>query len=299
MKKKAEALEMAGIQLRESQAKAKGLENRVNQAEERVANTQDPYQYDRPHGKVIRKSGNIVDIDLGSADNVRPGLTFSVFPGDTPRVGFRSRLRPRTSPDGRPVMDGNRQVMDVQPKGTVEVIAVLGANLSQARITANPDPIRDAIMTSDVLYNPAWQKGASDRVALFGVFDTDADGSDDIKRVVADLTKMGIVVDAYYDLETRKWVGQVTEQTKYAVEGYFPVLVGGDPLSAAKSDITQALIDARNHAKEKGVEVVKARTFFPRAGYRIRMDIGSDTINRAYNRYLQTLPAGGSTTPGN
>jgi len=44
---------------------------------------------------------------------------------------------------------------------------------------------------------------------------------------------------------------------------------------------------------------VKARTFFPRAGYKIRMDVSNDTINRAYNRYLQTLPVGGGTTPGN
>ena len=163
-------------------AKAEGSTQRVEKAEDRVANTQDPYQYDRPHGKVTRKSGNIVDIDLGSADNVRPGLTFSVFAGETPRVGFRDRLRPRTGPDGRPVMEGNRPVMDVQPKGTIEVISVLGPNLSQARITSNPDPIRDAILASDVLYNPAWKKGAADHVALFGVFDVDADGTDDVKR---------------------------------------------------------------------------------------------------------------------
>lgn len=299
MKAKAEALESAGIKLRELEAKAGGLQNRVDQAEQKLTNTQDPYQYDRPHGKIIRKSGNVVDIDIGSADNVRPGLTFSVFSGDTPTVGFRDRLRPRVGPGGRPVMQGNRPVMDVHPKGTIEVVNVLGANLSQARITNNPDPIADAIIATDVLYNPAWQKGAADHVALFGVFDMDADGTDDVKRVVGELTKMGIVVDAYFDLETRKWVGQVTERTKYAVEGYFPSLVGGDPLAAAKSDLTQALIDARNHAREKGVEVVKARSFFPRVGYRIKLDIGNDTINRAYNRYLQTLPTGGAPAPGN
>ncbi|HVK12529.1 MAG TPA: hypothetical protein VM597_27515 [Gemmataceae bacterium] len=299
MKTKAEALEMAGIKLREAQAKNDGLTQRVDRVEQKASDTQDPFAHDAPHGKIVGKRSNIVDIDLGSADNVRPGLTFSVQPHDAPTAGLMSRVRPRVGADGRPVMDGNRQVMDVQPKGTIEVIAVLGAHLSQARITSNPDPIRDALLVGDVLYNPAWKKGAADRVALFGVFDVDSDGTDDVKRVVADLTKMGITVDAYFDLETKKWVGQVTEQTTYAVEGYFPVLVGGDPLAAAKSDITQALIDARNNAKEKGVQVVKARTFFPRAGYKIRMDVSNDTINRAYNRYLQTLPVGGGTTPGN
>jgi hypothetical protein len=297
MKAKAEALEMERIKLREIANKAEGLTERVEKAEQKLSNTQDAFQYDRPHGKVIRRSGNVVDIDIGSADNVRPGLTFSVFSGETPTVGFRDRLRPRTDARGQPVMEGNRPVMDIQPKGTIEVVSVLGANLSQARITSNPDPVRDAIMASDVLYNPAWKKGAADHVALYGVFDVDADGSDDIKRVVADLTKMGIVVDAYFDLETRKWVGQVTQQTTYAIEGYYPVLVGGDPLANAKSDITQALDRARDTAKQKGVQVVKARAFFPRAGYRIRLDITNDTINRAYNRYLQSQPTG-SDTPG-
>ncbi|HET6575545.1 MAG TPA: hypothetical protein VFG68_18220 [Fimbriiglobus sp.] len=299
MKDRAEAMEMAGIKLREMQAKAAGLQVRVDKAEEQATNTQDPYQYDRPHGKITRKSGNIVDIDLGSADNVRQGLTFSVFSGETPTVGFSKRMRPRVGPNGRPVMQGNRPVMDIQPKGTIEVVSVLGPHLSQARITSNPDPLRDALMMTDVLYNPAWQKGAAEHVALFGVFDMDADGTDDVKRVVADLTRMGIVVDAYFDLETRKWVGQLNQRTTYAVEGYFPALVGGDPLATAKSELTQALIDARNHAREKGVEVVKARTFFPRVGYRIELDISNDTINRAYSRYLQSLPAGGTPAPGN
>ena len=78
----------------------------------------------------------------------------------------------------------------------------------------------------------------------------------------------------------------MNEQTTYAVEGYFPVLVGGDPLATAKSDIAQALIDARNNAREKGVQVVKARTFFPGAGYKIRLDIGQ----RHHQPGVQPLP---------
>jgi hypothetical protein len=203
-----------------------------------------------------------------------------------------TRMRPRLGPNGRPVTEGDRPVMDVTPKGTIEVVAVLAPNLSQARITSNPDPIREAILIGDVLYNPAWRKGSAEHVALFGVFDVDADGSDDIKRVVADLTRMGIVVDGYFDLETKKWVGQVTDQTTYAVEGYYPAQFGGDALAAAKSVLDQALRDARNSARDKGIQVVKARNFFPRIGYRFREDITPDTINRAFNRYLQTLPSG-------
>jgi hypothetical protein len=292
MKAKVEALELEGIKLREALRKAEGLQNQLTRIEDRDSLKVDPFQYDRPHGRIIGKRGNIVDINLGSADNVRPGLTFSVQPADTPERGLQARMRPRVGPDGRPVTDNGRQLMDVHAKGTIEVVQVLGPNLSQARITSNPDPIREAILTGDVLYNPAWHKGAADRVALFGVFDVDADGTDDIKRVVQDLTRMGVVVDAYYDLATRKWVGQVTEQTTFAVEGYFPVQIGGDPLAGAKSELHEALLQARNEAKEKGVQVVKARNFFSRIGYNMRLDISNDAINRAYNRYLQTLSTG-------
>jgi hypothetical protein len=297
MKEASEQLELSKIKLDEALRKSQGLANQVKAAEEREEVTVDPFRYDKPHGKIISKQGNIVNIDLGSADNVRPGLTFSVQPSDTPERGLQTRMRPRMGPNGKPVMEGTHQVMEVHPKGTIEVVEVLGAHLSQARITSNPDPIREAILTGDVLYNPAWRKGAPDHVALFGVFDVDGDGTDDIKRVVQDLTRMGVVVDAYFDLETRKWVGQVTEQTNFAVEGYFPMQTGGDPLSVAKSALDQTLRDARNQAKEKGVKVVKARDFFPRIGYRIRLDVSPDTINRAYNRYLQTLTPGSEGTP--
>jgi hypothetical protein len=297
MKDASEQLELSRIKLGESLQKAEGLANQVRKAEEKEESTVDPFRYDKPHGKITGKQGNLVNIDLGSADNVRPGLTFSVQPSDTPDRGLQSRTRPRVGPNGKPVLEGTRQVLEVHPKGTIEVVEVLGAHLSQARITSNPDPIREAVLVGDVLYNPAWKKGAADHVALFGVFDIDGDGTDDMKRVVQDLTRMGVVVDAYFDLETRKWVGQVTEQTTYAVEGAFPMQIGGDALSAAKSVLDQALQNARTQAKDKGVKVVKARDFFPRIGYRIRTDLTPDTINRAYTRYLKTLAPGGEGTP--
>ncbi len=298
MKAKAEALTTEQIKLQDALNKANGLAKQVERLDDRAADRQDPFAYEKPHGKIVGKRGNVVDINLGSADNVRPGLTFSVQPADTPERGLQSRTRPRIGPRGQPIMNGSQPAVDVVPKGTIEVVEVLGPNLSQARITSNPDPIREAILVGDVLYNPAWQKGASDHVALFGVFDVNGDGTDDIKQVVNDLTRMGVVVDAYFDLNTKKWVGQVTEQTTFAVEGAHPVSTAGDALSAAKSALDQALQDAKTDARNKGVAVVKARTFFGRIGYNARFDVSPDVINRAFNRYLQTQPAGAGTEGG-
>ena len=49
--------------------------------------------------------------------------------------------------------------------------------------------------------------------------------------------------------------------------------------------ISQALTEARN----KGVNVVDFRDFFPRMGYKVRTDITEDKINQAAARYLSTI----------
>src|SRR5262249_39041165 len=70
-------------------------------------------------------------INLGSADNVKPQLTFTIH-----GVGL----------DGRPIL---------QAKGTLEVVNVTGPHLSQARITGVKDANRDPILEGDILYNPS------------------------------------------------------------------------------------------------------------------------------------------------
>ncbi len=291
-----ETIQQRDIEVGDLKQRIAGLTVQVKRAEDEKAATEDPFSFDKPHGKIIFKhrGSNLVDINLGSADNVRTGLTFTVQPSDTPTRGLQSRARPRLNESGQQLFENDRPVIDIFPKGTIEVVEVLGPSLSQARITSNPDPIRDPILVGDVLYNAAWRKGGADHVALFGVFDVNADGSDDIKQVIRELANMGVIVDAYFDLETKRWVGKVTEHTAYAIEGYYPVSsVGADALAGAKGALDQALRDAKTHAKDKGVAVVKARTFFSRIGYNMRTDITTDAINRAYTRYLQAAPTEG------
>src|SRR5262249_57473142 len=99
----------------------------------------------------------------------------------------------------------------------------VGADLWGGRIQSEFDYIRDGAAPGDLLYNAVWRKGAADHIALVGVFDINGDGTDDIDLVVRDLSKMGVLVDAYFDLRQRKWVGQVNEQTRYLIVGRFPV----------------------------------------------------------------------------
>ena len=109
------------------------------------------------------------------------------------------------------------------PKATIEVIEVLGPEVSRARVTSERSDIRDRALNGDLLYNSVWRKGQSDHIALIGIFDINGDGSDDIETVIRDFNKMGIPVDAYFDLKSKKWVGKLTERTRYLVDGHTPV----------------------------------------------------------------------------
>jgi hypothetical protein len=268
-------------QANEDYAKAKA---RIESAESQLEAREDPFEFDKPHGRIVRRRGNLVEINLGKADNVKAGLKFSVQPSDTPERGFDTRKRRVRTPDGR-------TEVQIVAKGKLEVIQTLGDHLSEARLIEENDPVRDGVLTGDLLYNSVWRKGAPDHIALIGIFDLNGDGTDDIKQLARDLTKMGIIVDAYWDLDQNKWVGRISEKTIYAVEGNIPFkeIQAGEPpvIIEAKAGVLNGIGTARKDAKERGTKVVRMRDFFPRIGYPLNLDVDEERINEAAARYLK------------
>lgn len=253
------------------------------------------FNYDEPQGKILRKlPEGVVEIGLGSANGVRPGLTFTVLPTDFPEKGRQSRVRMIRQPDGK---GGYKSVETFVPKGSIEVYEVVNERLSLARIQAGSelDPIRDGVAQGDLIYNSVWRKGVADHIALIGIFDVNGDGIDDIESVVRDLTKMGIPVDAYFDMKKKAWVGTVTERTRYVVEGNHPQNSPGDPNFEEKNKLLGAKDKAIADAKLKGVNTVNYRDFFSRMGYKFRLDVADDKINQAATPYLSG--AGGGAMP--
>jgi hypothetical protein len=262
----------------------------------RVSKTEggkDAFTFDEPQGKILRKlPEGVVEINLGSAAGVRPGLTFTVLPNDFPAKGRQSRMRMLRVPDGRGEF---KSVETFVPKGAIEVYEVVGPTLSLARIQPGTelDPIRDGVSVGDLIYNSVWRKGVADHIALIGIFDVNGDGSDDIESVVRDLTKMGIPVDAYYDMKKRVWIGQVTERTRYIVEGYLPINTALDPNREEKTKLLGAINTAVTEGRQKGVDTVNFRDFFNRMGYKFRLDVTDDKINQATAPYLSNVGIGG------
>jgi WD40 repeat protein len=110
-------------------------------------------------GKVVRRlSDGIVEINIGSDVAIRPGQTFTVLPKDFPEKGRQSRTHKVGIPD-----EGGKYktVEQFVEKASVEVIEVLGPNVSRCRITKEFDPIRDAAAAGDLLYKPVGNKSAT------------------------------------------------------------------------------------------------------------------------------------------
>jgi hypothetical protein len=249
----------------------------------------DPLQYDEPQGKILRRlPNNVVEIDLGSSALVNPGLTFTVLPLDFPEKGRASRLREFRDPDERGIM---KTRVEFVPKATIEVIEVLGPGLSRARITGEHDGIREAVLQGDLLYNSAWRRGVGEHIALIGVFDVNGDGTDDVETVVRDLTRMGINVDAVFDLRTQAWRGQLGQRTRYLVEGYTIPVGANDPHQAAKAVLISKMGAAREEARVKAIQIVNFRDFFGRTGYRVNPNVPEAQISRAVARYFAAVGA--------
>jgi hypothetical protein len=262
----------------------KQWKDRVQSLTAKLETKVDPFQFDEPQGKVAKRlPERMVEIDLGRAAGVQPGLTFSVLPYDFPQKGRQSRMQMVRVPDGR---GGFKSVEVFVPKATIEVIEVTGDNSSRARITEQADEFRDPLLAGDLLYNSVWRKGQADHVALIGIFDINGDGGDDIEMVVRDLIKMGIPVDAWFDMRTGKWNGRIDQRTRMVVEGYYPTTSEADPNRDAKTKVLAQVGQAVGDLKSRGVNIVSFRDFFPRMGYKARTDVSEDRINQAFTRYI-------------
>ena len=270
----------------EINGKLNNIQSQLDRELSKQSDKENPLAFENPKGTVTSAlvNQNLVEINLGSDDNVRAGLTFNLMPSGVKERGMQSRMRK--------VIEDGKYVERIVPKAKIEVIEVLGPHLSRARVTEVADPIRESILRGDLLYNAAWRPGSVDHVVLYGIFDIDGDGKDDIKDVARALTKMGIVVDGYYDLASRKWIGRgPTDSTAYAVEGAVPSAAAGDATFKEKGDLINSISLAREEARKKGSKVIRYRDFFPRIGYTVKYDVNEEAINQAAARYLRTNAA--------
>ena len=164
---------------------------------------------DPKKGVIERVSGDDVYLNIGSAQNLRKGIKFSVLPVNARWSNVEQKVN--------------------LVKGQVEIVEVLSPNQSRARIIGEADGLRNPIRKSDELFNAAWQPGERERIAFAGVIDMNGDGIDDNGQFLRLLEDAGVRVDQWYDLRTGQFRGDgMTINTNYLVVGPDPRLDNGD-----------------------------------------------------------------------
>jgi hypothetical protein len=221
----------------------------------------DLFKFDNPKGKIVRldPKGEIAWIDVGSADNIKPhdSLTFAIFAA------------------GAGVKAGGER------KGALEIVDVLGAHLSMAKITDVTDPNANPIVPGDLLINPAWSPSNRTHVALAGLFDLTGEGRDQIDEFMRTLKREGVIIDAYLDLKDRSVKGEgMTIKTDYLVLGELPGFDDrqgirlDDPRVKRKGDIVEKITELQTEANKLGTTVVPFRRFVLLTGYKLPKAVG-------------------------
>jgi hypothetical protein len=160
-------------------------------------------------------------------------------------------------------------------KATLEVQKVIGDHLAQVSIKYSDEvnPIKTPVLIGDQLFKPGWNKGQPLKWALIGHFDRNGFGNDETELLAQHLSRQhGIIVQAWFNLSTLEWVGDLNHEIDFLVVGELPTaatarMLGGDK---AAEDRVKQIENRINQELEKGkalrLQIMRAPVFLPASG---------------------------------
>jgi hypothetical protein len=219
--------------------------------------------FEVPDGRIVQVENltNSVWINLGSSDNLKEALTFSVYRKDNAGIG---KAAPPTGNEsyGTPTYGPS----DI--KGSIEVIKIEGAHLAKCRVTYNPTLLPIAV--NDPIYSPVWSPGGSDTFALVGEIDLDGDGKSDREAVREFIRSAGASLDVEIDDEGRRVGKGMNERTRFLIVARIPEARPTDTAERVKvvEAIRSESTALNRDAKQMGVQTISLPTFLAFSGYR-------------------------------
>jgi hypothetical protein len=225
-------------------------------------------------GKVVafNGSGSMPFINLGSADGVKPELTFSVCSVDTDGHPVLNNV---VGPDDKPVL-GQGGKPQKEGKATIEVVSVLEPHLSQARITWWRDGSgrSDPVLKGDVLLNPGWNPNEPTHVAITGFVDLSGLSHDDLQELRRRLDRQNVVIDAYLDVSDMTIKGKgITRETNMLILGADRDPRGGNRRGneddANVKKFVELQVQMVDEAVRKGVRIITLRDYLALSGFRV------------------------------
>jgi len=216
-------IEMASFQKREDQ-----LLSTINtQLIELTKLRSDNFETTQGLISYVVRDGNVVNINLGSSEALRPGVTFGVIDGEETRL------------------------QDAKVKATIQVTKILGPHRAEARVVARPE-FKYPIIAGDKIYSPFWSPGRRVKIALAWNIHLDDDAQSDTEAIASMVSAAGAEVAA-------------TIQSDGSTDGIFDssvrfLVVGDAPEARDAADERDliALGKLKTTAKELGVTVIPA-----------------------------------------
>ncbi len=184
--------------------------------------------------RYVYHEGHVVTINLGSADDLRTGVTFGVIDGDETRL------------------------QDAKVKATIQVTQIRGDHLAEARVVARPE-IEHPIIPGDFIYSPFWAPGRRVKIALAGDIDIDGDGRPDNSAIKGMILAAGAEVAAEVSA-TGQITGKLDPTIRFLVVGEPPELADDVDLAAADrlAQSIKAIGVVKAEATEKGLTIIPA-----------------------------------------
>lgn len=193
-------------------------------------------EFETAQGEIVYSypEQNQVTINLGSADALRPGVTFNVFDADEARL----------SSEG------------ANAKATIEVIRISGRHLAIARVV-DPPAYRDPILKGDKIHSVFWAPGRKVRIALAGMIDIDGDGHSDVEQLRGMITAAGGEVAAVIS-PTGETEGSLDGDVRFLVMGETPELPEGQQGNSQAAEAIAAIGRAKAQAQAMGITILPA-----------------------------------------
>lgn len=222
--------------------------------------------FERPDGTIVRVNNttNTVWISLGTADNLREQVTFSVYSKDNNGYG--------------------REQEDIKAK--IEVTRVFGPHLSEAKILE--DDLFRPIVEGDPIYSPLWSAGRQEYFAFVGAIDLDGDGRSDRQAMEEIVANAGAMVDLQVTDEGLRVPAdaQISERTKFLVVG--DIADPSDfPGRAEEAEQARRVMAEHKSLIEEarlfGVRVVSLNDFLAYIGYKPQQRLFQPGQDRPYN----------------
>ena len=181
-------------------------------------------QFETTQGEIrfVVRGGNVCTVNLGSADALRPNVTFGVIDADETRL------------------------QDAKVKATIQITQIQGPHLALARVVATPE-IRNPIIPGDKIYSPFWAPGRRVKIALAGEIDIDNDGRPDNDAIMGQIRAAGAVVADKMDASVR-----------FLVVGDDPELIESAESGEDNAEELIALGRLKAEANENGVSIIPA-----------------------------------------